>query len=52
MKKSNKQKVTISIQSDVYNAYRDYCEENAFMLSKKIELFMKKELEEAKSKKK
>ena len=48
MKKGKKNKVTLSIDSDVYNKYRDYCEENAFMLSKKIELFMKKELEEKK----
>jgi Cft2 family RNA processing exonuclease len=48
-----KQKVTISVDSETYQKYRDYCEEHAFMLSKKIELFMKKELEEnAKSKKK
>jgi len=52
MKKSKKQKVTVSIDTDIYAQYRDYCEENAFMLSKKLELFMKKELEEAKQKKK
>ena len=39
-----KQKVTLSIDSDVYNSFKKYCEENAIMLSKKIELFMKKEL--------
>jgi len=47
-----KQKVTLSIDSEIYQKYRDYCEEHAFMLSKKIELFMKKELEDAKAKKK
>jgi hypothetical protein len=51
-KKEAKQKVTLSIDIAVYEAYRDYCDENAFMLSKKVENYMKKELEEAKEKKK
>ncbi|MBW2966580.1 hypothetical protein KY342_05740 [Candidatus Woesearchaeota archaeon] len=48
--KSNnpKQKVTLSIDSKTYSAFQKYCEEHAIMLSKKIELFMKKELEEKK----
>ena len=50
---ANKQKVTLSIDSEIYKNYQNYCEENAILLSKKIELFMKKELEEyEKSKKK
>jgi len=40
-----KKKVTLSIDSKIYDSYRDYCEENAIMLSKKVEIFMKKELE-------
>ena len=48
MVKSKRQKVTLSIDSDIYKKYQAYCEENAFMLSKKIELIMKKELEEQK----
>ena len=51
MKKNRKQKVTLSIEGEIYTKYRDYCEENAFMLSKKVELFMKNELEDNKSKK-
>lgn len=51
MKKAKKQKVTLSIDEKIYTNYRDYCEEHAFMLSKKVELFMKKELEENKKKK-
>ena len=51
MKKAKKTKVTLSIDSEVYTTYRDYCEEHAFMLSKKVELFMKKELEYAKKNK-
>ena len=31
-----KRKVTLSIDSDVYNKFQKYCEENAIMLSKKI----------------
>ena len=45
---NGKQKVTLSIDSKIYKEFQKYCEENAIMLSKKIELFMKKELEEAK----
>ncbi|MEE9525614.1 MAG: hypothetical protein V3V78_03355 [Candidatus Woesearchaeota archaeon] len=45
---SDKQKVTLSIDSKTYKQFQDHCEENAIMLSKKIELFMKKELEETK----
>ena len=41
-----KQKVTLSIDSKIYKEFQKYCEENAIMLSKKIELFMKKELDE------
>lgn len=44
----SKKKVTLSIESSVYDRYRKHCEENAIMLSKKIELFMKKELEASK----
>ena len=43
-----KQKVTLSIDSKVYHNYQKFCEAHALMLSKKIELFMKKELEETK----
>lgn len=41
-----KKKVTLSIDSSIYDSFQKYCEENAFMLSKKVELFMKKELKE------
>ena len=40
-----KKKVTLSIDSEIYDKYKTYCEQNAIMLSKKIELFMKGELE-------
>ena len=44
----SKKKVTLSIDSDTYNKFKAYCEQNAIMLSKKIELFMKGELESKK----
>ena len=34
-------KVTLSIDDRVYRLFKDVCEKNAIMLSKKIELFMK-----------
>lgn len=44
-KKFKNKKVTLSINSAVYDKFRDYCEANAIMLSKKVELWMGKELE-------
>jgi len=41
-----KKKVTLSIDEKTYDRYRGYCEKNAIMLSKKVELFMEKELKE------
>jgi hypothetical protein len=41
-------KVTLSIDERIYGEFQEFCEENAIMLSKKVELFMKKELEENK----
>jgi len=37
-------KVTLSINSRVYEDFKEYCDENALMLSKKVENFMKGEL--------
>ena len=45
--KGNK-KVTLSIDTAIYEAFQKYCEENAIMLSKKIELLMKELLEKKK----
>ena len=42
-----KQKVTLSIDSKTYENFQKYCETHAIMLSKKVELFMKKELEDS-----
>ena len=35
-----KKKVTLSVDRDVYTEFQKYCEENAIMLSKKVEIFM------------
>jgi len=40
-----KQKATLSLDIDTYKKFKKYCEENAIMLSKKVENFMKGELE-------
>jgi len=44
----NKQKVTLSLDSDIYKAFQKYCEENAILLSKKIENYMKEILKNVK----
>ncbi|MDP2673046.1 MAG: hypothetical protein Q8O84_04505 [Nanoarchaeota archaeon] len=36
-----KKKVTLSIDAKTYEGFQKYCEENAVMLSKKIELWIK-----------
>lgn len=36
-----KKKVTLSIDNKVYFEFQKYCDKNAIMLSKKIELIMK-----------
>jgi len=41
----SKQKVTLSIDREIYKKYKRWCEDNAIMLSKKIELFMRDQLE-------
>ncbi len=41
-------KVTLSIDSSTYDRFRQHCENNAIMLSKKIELFMKELMGEGK----
>ena len=41
-----KKKVTLSVEASVYDNFKKYCEEHAIMLSKIIELDMKKIMEE------
>ena len=38
--------VALSLDEDIYNKYRDYCKKNYIILSRKVENFMKKDLEE------
>ncbi len=45
-KKRTKKRITLSVDSEIYDKYRDYCEEKGIILSKQVELFIKKELEE------
>lgn len=47
-----KKKVTLSVDSAIYKDFQKYCEENAIMLSKRIEIFMKDLLEDEKEVKK
>ena len=35
-----KKKVTLSLDSKTYGEFRNYCDENAILLSKKIELWI------------
>jgi len=41
---NNKKTVTLSIDEKTYERYKKYCEENGLILSKKVEMFMKEEL--------
>ncbi|MBU2406363.1 MAG: type II toxin-antitoxin system CcdA family antitoxin [Nanoarchaeota archaeon] len=43
-----KKRITLSVDSRIYNKYRDYCQEKGIILSKKVEFFLKKELEKIK----
>jgi len=36
-----KRKVTLSVDSKTYSDFRKYCEKNAIMLSKRVEIIMK-----------
>jgi len=38
--------VALSLDEDIYQKYQKYCEEHSIILSRKVEKFMKKELEE------
>jgi len=41
---NNKKTVTLSIDKKTYEEYKKYCEENGLILSKRVEMFMKNEL--------
>jgi hypothetical protein len=40
--------VALSLDEDIYEEYKKYCKENSIILSRKVETFMKKELEQNK----
>lgn len=46
--KSEKKKVTLSLDSKTYEDFQKLCDENAIMLSKKIEIWMSEFLNENK----
>ena len=39
--------VALSVNAEVYEQYKKYCEENSIILSRKFDEFMKKELKKA-----
>jgi hypothetical protein len=47
-----KKKVTLSIESGVYDSFKSYCDKNAVMLSRKIEMWIEDFLDKNKEKKK
>lgn len=42
----HKKNVTLSIDEEVYNKYREYCRYNAISLSRSIEIFMSSKVRE------
>ena len=48
MQKGVKKKVTLSIDDNLYKKFQEYCEENAIMISRKIEIWMEDFLKETK----
>lgn len=45
----NKKKVTLSIDAKIYDSFRAYCEKNAFLLSKKVEIYMREQVKNEKN---
>ena len=50
-RKKTKKRVTLSINSEIYDKYREYCEEQGIILSKQVEKFIKDKLEEIENEK-
>ena len=42
-------RITLSVDAEVYEKYREYCEEKGLIISKQIENFMREELKNIKS---
>jgi hypothetical protein len=41
--------VALHLDEDIYNRYKAFCEKHAIVLSRKVERFMEKEMEESKN---
>ncbi len=39
--------VALSVNAEIYDMYKAFCEENSIILSRKFDAFMKKELQKA-----
>jgi hypothetical protein len=50
-KKRNKDKFTIFIDKDLRDKYKEFCEDEGFVASRRIEKFIEKELAKAKQEK-
>lgn len=37
-------RITLSVDAEIYEKYRDYCDRKGFIISKQIENFMRNEL--------
>ena len=44
-------RITLSVDSEVYEEFQKFCKENDIIVSKRVERLMKKEMEEAKKRK-
>lgn len=38
--------VTLSVDSETYDRYSEYCKKNGLVISKRVEIFMQKDLKE------
>lgn len=47
---AEKSKVTLSINSKIYKEFHDFCEKNAILMSRKIEIWIENFLKENKGK--
>ncbi|MEM4270608.1 MAG: hypothetical protein QXO70_00775 [Candidatus Pacearchaeota archaeon] len=48
---NNNKNVTLSVDSEIYDKYSEYCKKNGLIISKRFEIFMQKELKESGDKK-
>ena len=36
--------ITLSVNKEIYRKYREFCKKEGFIVSKRVEIFMKKEM--------